>query len=153
VFLAVRTNRVDDSACDLPPAGSDAAALLERLQDEAGFEVLYPCDLPAGQTLSTGIVEGEGSRRSATMEFEGPFDIVLRQALAPPAVSPDPTGASRQMIDLFPDIRAILIELNDGTRKSFYHVLWERNGIYYEVIANGPPQTRRHILDFATSLQ
>ncbi len=98
-------------------------------------------------------VTGQPGRQQAELVFDGPFDLTLRQAQYAPAVSADPAGASRTEIDLLPNVRATLIERNDGTRKALYHLLWQRNGIYYEVQALGPPLQRRTILLVATSLQ
>ena len=127
--------------------------MLDTLRAEAGFTLLYPCELPAGEALVSAAAAGEGQRRHTTMVFAGPFDLTLGQALAPPAVSPDPTGASRIYIPLYPDVRAILIERNDGSQRAFYQLLWERDGVYFEIVADGPPQSRRLILEIARSLE
>lgn len=50
-------------------------------------------------------------------------------------------------------MRAILLEVNDGTRKALYHLFWERDGLFYELQAVGPPLQRRQILQVATSLE
>jgi hypothetical protein len=34
-----------------------------------------------------------------------------------------------------------------------YHLLWQRDDIYYELQAFGPPQQRRLILEIARSLE
>jgi hypothetical protein len=92
-------------------------------------------------------------RQQAELVFTGPFDLTIRQSQFAPAVSPDPSGASRTVIDLFPNVRATLIERYDGTSRALYHLFWERDGIHYEVQAVGPHQQRRLILLIATSLQ
>lgn len=141
------------SACPLPQPGSDQEAVLQRVRDEAQFQVLYPCSLPGSQQLANGSVTGNPGRQQAELVFEGVFDLTVRQAQYPPAVSPDPAGASRRTIDLFPNVRASLIEINDGSGAASYHYFWEQNGIFYEVQAIGPPLQERTIRAVATSLQ
>ena len=114
---------------------------------------MYPCRLPAGQRLAGGTVTGPAGRQKAELVFEGPFDLTLRQSQFSPAVNPDPTGASRSEVDLFPNVRAVLLEINDGTQKALYHLFWERDGLFYEIQAFGPPLQRRQILQVATSLE
>jgi hypothetical protein len=153
IFLATRTSVADDAGCDLPAAGSAGEAVLARLRAAASFTIRYPCNLPAGEELVSGDVTGEGSREAVIMVFEGPFELTLSQALSPPVVNPDPTGTTRRFENLYPDVRATLIERNDGTQDAFYDLLWERDGVYYEIVATGPTQTRRLILDIALSLE
>ena len=141
------------SACPTPPPGSHADGLLAQARAQAGFTVLYPCQLPNAQELSTATVTGVAGRRQTELVFTGPFDLTIRQSQYPPAVSPDPSGASRITIDLFPNVRATLIERNDGSSRALYHLFWEQNGIHYEVQAVGPPQQRRLVLLIATTLQ
>jgi len=77
----------------------------------------------------------------------------VRQAQYPPAVAPDPTGATRRVINLFPNVPASLIEINDASGDASYQYYWERGGIFYEVQAVGPPLQERAIRAVATSLQ
>jgi hypothetical protein len=87
------------------------------------------------------------------MVFSGTFDLTLRQAQIAPAVSADPAGASRRTIDLYPNVQATFIEQNDGTSKALYHLLWQQNGLFYEVQAYGPPLQSQTIVKVARSLQ
>ena len=98
-------------------------------------------------------VTGQPGRQQAELVFDGPFDLTLRQSQYPPAVSADPAGASHSEVALFPNVRATLIEVNDGTSRALYHLLWDQNGVYYELQALGPPQQRRTVLEIARSLQ
>ncbi len=115
--------------------------------------MLYPCFVPGGTQLSGGTIVGSPGRQQAELVFAGVFDLTIRQAQYPPAVAPDPTGASRRVIDLFPNIPADLIEINDGSSHASYHYFWERDGIYYEVQAIGPALQEHAIREVATSLQ
>ena len=142
-----------DEVCPKPEAGSAGAAILAKTRAGAPFSLLYPCQLPAGERLIGGTVIGPPGRRQAELVFEGTFDLTLRQSQFAPPVNPDPTGATRSELDLFPNVRAILLEVNDGTRDAFYHLFWERGGLFYEVQALGPPLQRRLILLIATSLE
>lgn len=126
---------------------------LESARAEAEFEVLYPCSLPGATQLYGASVTGEPGRQSAELQFDGVFELTVRQAQFPPAVPPDPTGASRRTIDLFPNVRATLIEINDASGDASYHYYWERGGVFYEVQAVGPPLQERAIRAVATSLQ
>ena len=85
--------------------------------------------------------------------FNGPYEMTIRQSQIPPAQSADPAGASKVDVQLFPNTEATLIERNDGSRKAMYHLLWVRNGLYYELQAFGPPLQRQQILDAARSLE
>jgi hypothetical protein len=142
-----------ESDCPVPRAGSEAASVLNQARSRAGFTVLYPCQLPAGENLDTMTVVGQPGRQQLEFVFVGPFDLKVRQAQYPPAMLPDPAGASRSVVELFPNVRGTLIEVNDGTGKALYHLFWEQNGIFYEVQALGPPLQRRAVLLVATSLQ
>lgn len=96
---------------------------------------------------------GETGRQRVELVFQGAFDMTLRQAQVPPPVTPDPTGASRITVRLFDNVPASLIESNDGTGDALYHLYWERNGVYYELQAYGPPLQRETILRVARSLK
>jgi hypothetical protein len=98
-------------------------------------------------------VTGERGRQKAELTFSGPFDLTVRQSQFPPAVNPDPAGASRRFVDLLPNVRATLIEKNDGSNRALYHLFWEQNDLFYEVQASGPALQQRLILLVATSLQ
>ena len=98
-------------------------------------------------------VTGQPGRQQAELVFDGPFDLTLRQSQYPPAVAADPAGASHSEVALFPNVRATLVERNDGTRCALYHLFWEQDGLFYEVQASGPPLQRRTILNVARSLQ
>jgi hypothetical protein len=153
VYASLNTTSDQAQGCALPAAGTPEGRQLDQVRQSAPFAVLYPCSLPAGEKMVSAAGTGEVGRRSVTMVFEGPFEISLKQSQAPPAVSPDPSGSTRVEITLMPGVRATLIERNDGTRRSFYHLLWEKDRLYYEVIATGPPQSRRLVLELAKSLQ
>jgi len=140
-------------ACATPIAGTEAAGLLDDARSQAGFELLYPCYLPNAQDLESTAVIGEPGRQAVSFVWTGPFDFTIRQSQYPPAVSADPSGASRTTIDLFPNTRAALIEQNDASGDAFYHLIWERDNIYFELLGNGPPQQRRIILEIARSLE
>jgi hypothetical protein len=154
IFAAFTCSSSDvTSDCPAPEPGSEAAMALTQARQQAGFTLLYPCYLPAGQTLDSTSVTGDPGRQMAEFVFVGPFDLRIRQAQYPPAVAPDPVGASQTFISLFPNVQATLIERNDGTRQAMYHLFWSRNGVYYELQAFGPPLQRRLILQIATSLE
>jgi hypothetical protein len=127
--------------------------LLAQAEAQAGFPLLYPCDLPAGESLESVAVTGEAGRRRAELIFTGPYEMAVRQSQVPPVVNADPTGASRSVVDLFPNVRASFIQINDGSSRAIYHLLWERDGLYYEVQAAGPPLQQRQIRLVATSLE
>jgi hypothetical protein len=154
VIAAFTCNSPDTvEACPTPRAGTTAEGLLSTARSQAGFPVLYPCQLPAAQRLEGATVTGSPGRRQAEFVFEGPFDLTIRQSQFPPPVNPDPTGASRIVVDVFPNVQGTLIERNDGSTQALYHLFWTRNGLFYEVQAVGPPLQRRWILMVATSLQ
>ncbi len=127
--------------------------MIDDLRDRAPFPILYPCSLPAGQTLESVSVTGPAGRQQAEMVFVGPFDLTLRQAEFPPPVNPDPTGASRTLVDLQPNVRATFIQVNDGSSKALYHLYWSMHGVYHELQAVGPPLQQRTILMIARSLE
>jgi hypothetical protein len=140
-------------ACPQPVTGSPQERMLQRVRDEASFPVLYPCSLPLNHPLINTTLVGQPGRQQAELVFQGAFDLTIRQAQFPPAMAPDPTGASRRTIDLFPNVRATLIERNDGSGHTLYHYFWQRNGIYYELQAVGPALQERTLRQVATSLE
>jgi hypothetical protein len=152
-FIATCSGGSPVAACPTPTPGSDQDAILQRARDGARFPLLYPCSLPGSQRLESSSVIGEAGRQQAEFVFAGAFDIAVRQSQFPPAIGPDPAGASRRTIDLFPNVRATLIEINDGSGDAQYHYFWERNGIYFEVQAVGPALQERAMRQVATSLQ
>jgi hypothetical protein len=139
--------------CYLPAEGSRQGDVLKEGKAKAGFNLRYPCQLPAGQTLTSISVVGQTGRQSATLNFDGPFDMTIRQSQIPPALSADPAGSSHVVIDLFPSIKAQLIERNDGSRKAEYHLVWSQDAIFFDLLADGPPLSREQILKAARSLQ
>jgi hypothetical protein len=154
VYLATTCQPVDQaSACATPVPGSDAEQKIADTRSKAGFPLLYPCFLPNAEDLESTAVTGEPGRQMVEFVWTGPFDFTVRQSQFPPAVSADPSGASRVSVDLFPSIQATLIELNDASGDSQYHLLWTKDQVYYELQAVGPPQQRRVILQIARSLQ
>ena len=140
-------------ACPTPVPGSSQDGLLQKARTGAAFTLLYPCSMPGSQQLTSSSVIGDKGRQQAELVFSGAFDLTIRQSQFPPAVSPDPAGASRRTIDLFPNVKATLIEINDGSGSAQYHYLWERGGIYFELQAVGPPLQERSLRQVATSLQ
>jgi hypothetical protein len=115
--------------------------------------LLYPCSLPGSQRLASSSVTGDAGRQQTELVFSGPFDMTVRQSQVPPAVGPDPAGASRRTIDLFPNVRATLIEINDGSGDAQYHYFWQRDGIYFELQSVGPALQERAMRQVATSLR
>jgi hypothetical protein len=143
-----------DDAGPCPPVGdSRSANILAEAQSRAEFDVLYPCTLPAGQSLDSMSVTGTPGRQQVELVFTGPFDMRLRQSQFAPIVNPAAANSSRVDIDLLPNVRALLIETYEGTGDAIYHLLWEQGDIHYEIQAVGPPVQRRAILLAATSLQ
>jgi hypothetical protein len=122
-------------------------------RSQAAFPVRYPCHLPGATSLESVAVTGTPGRQKVELIFSGPFELAVRQSQFPPPVNPDPSGASRTDVDLFPNVPALLIERNDGSSKALYHLYWQNQGIYYEVQAVGPPLQRRQVLQIATSLE
>jgi hypothetical protein len=155
IFMAFTCQSADsnDDSCPMPTAGSEQAALLDRARGEAAFNLLYPCRLPAASRLIAANVQGARGRQQTELVFNGPYDMTIRQSQVPPAQSADPAGASKIDVQLFSNTQATLIERNDGSQKALYHLLWVRNGLYYELQAYGPPLQRRQILDAARSLE
>ena len=154
VYLGATCSSNDRAeACVSPPAGSEEDALIQSVRQQAGFKLLYPCYLPNAQTLESTAVIGDPGRQAASFVWTGPFEFTIRQSQFPPAVSPDPSGASRSALDLFPNVRAELIEQNDASGDALYHLFWQRDDVYYELQAFGPPQQRRIILEIARSLE
>ena len=155
VYLASTCNSTATSvdACDVPATGTEAFRLIEDAQTTADFSLMYPCYLPNAQTLESTAVTGEMGRQAASFVWVGPFEFTIRQSQYPPAVSPDPSGASRTMIDLFASTPATLIERNDASGDAMYHLFWQDNDVHYELQAFGPPQQRRIILEIARSLE
>jgi hypothetical protein len=141
------------AACQQPLPDSEAADALQRVRDEAGFEVRYPCSVPGGTQFFDASVVGNPGRQQVELFFEGVFELTVRQSQFPPAVAPDPTGASRRVIDLFPNVPASLIEINDASGDASYHYYWEQDGIFYELQAVGPPLQERTLRQVATSLE
>jgi hypothetical protein len=140
-------------ACPTPEPGSTANAELLRARNQSAFPLLYPCRLPLGEALVTTAVTGQLGQQRVELVFGGPFDMTLRQSQVPPPQAPDPTGASRITIDLFSNVRATLIERNDGSQNALYHLFWSQNNLYYELQVTGPPLQRATVLEAARSLQ
>ena len=155
VFAFFTCESASDSveACQLPATGSREAQLLADARRQINFNLLYPCRLPGATYLESIAVTGMPGRQQVELTFDGPFEMAVRQSQVPPPLNPDPTGASRTDIDLFADVRGVLIERNDGSARALYHLYWNRGGLFYEVQATGPPLQRRQILQVATSLQ
>ena len=147
------SSSAEPEGCPTPEAGSKQGDVLGGVRRDARLTVLYPCYLPQAEELLSGTVTGTAGRQRAELVFGGPFDLTIRQSQYPPAVSADPAGASQVDIDLFPNVRATLIEINDGSRKALYHVLWSKDNLFYEVQAVGPPLQRSTVLQVARSLQ
>ena len=141
------------SACPQPDERSEGAASLVAARRTATFPVRYPCFLPAGEALSTATISGQPGRQQVELIFNGPYEMAVRQSQFPPVVDPDPTGSSRLLTDLFPNVPATFIQQNDGSRRALYHLFWEQDGIFYELQAAGPPIQQRQILQIARSLE
>jgi hypothetical protein len=142
-----------ESDCPLPKEGTHQADAIADGKSKAGFPVLYPCKLPNSQTLTSFDVVGAPGKQSVSITFDGPFEITIRQSQIAPVVNADPTGASHTVVrDLFPGTDADLIEINEGTGKAQYHLIWSRGPMYYEVLMTGPPLQRKAVLDLARSL-
>ncbi len=143
-----------ESGCPASGDGSREAALLDEGQAQTAFDILYPCRLPNSQRLITIDVVGDRGKQSVTAVWDGPFEITVRQSQVAPVVNADPAGASHIVLaDLFPGIKVDLIEINDGSSRALYHLIWARGGMYYEVLAVGPPLQRRLVLEIARSLE
>ena len=139
--------------CYLPAAGSAAAATLNDGKSKAAFPLVYPCDLPGGETLTAIQVTGATGKQTAVLAFDGPFDMTVRESQVAPAINADPGGTTHIVLNLFPNTKADVIERNDGSAKAEYRIVWSQAGIYYEVLASGPPLSREQILKVARSLQ
>jgi hypothetical protein len=137
----------------MPLDGSEGANQLARVRSQAGFAIRYPCFLPGGESLESAAVTGQPGRQQTQLIFDGPYEMAIRQSQFAPPVTAAPTGASRTTIDLFPNVRAIFIQVNDGSSRALYHLFWEQDGFYYELQAYGPPLQQRHIRQIATSLE
>ena len=96
---------------------------------------------------------GEPGRQQVELFFEGVFEISVKQSQFPPAIPPDPSGSSHRTINLFPNVPADLIEINDASGAASYHYYWERGGVFYEVLAVGPALQERSLRALATSLE
>src|SRR5262249_3053972 len=154
IYAAV-TVTVENPAggCYFPSAGSEAEAGLKEARGKTGFSLLFPCPLPGGGSLTSAHGVGGRGQQSATMAFSGPFDMTLRQSQVAPRVSADPAGSTHITVSLFSNVKADLIERNDGSRRAEYHVIWSQGTMFYELLADGPPLSRDLILNVARSLQ
>ena len=155
VWLAFTCGAADvATGCHIPADDGREGRLLAQGRSEASFDFQYPCRLPNSQSLVNVAVVGAAGRQSVTLSWDGPFDLSIQQSQVAPLQNADPAGASHIVLDdLFPGVRADLIEINDGSRRAQYRLIWARAGIYYEVVAVGPPLQRRVILDIARSLE
>jgi len=144
--------------------GSDTSGACARLTEKeqqvladarkaSAINLQYPCTLPAAEHLVSTSTTGPPGRQRTELVFGGPYDITVRQSQYPPPVGPDPAGASRTTIDLFPNVQADFVQINDGSQQATYHLFWVRNAIFYELQAFGPPLQQRQILEMARSLQ
>ncbi len=152
-FLVAVCEVNNPQACAKPPAESEGGRMLAEGRSSVPFPVLYPCTLPNGESLTNVAVTGERGRQAVTLTFDGPFEMSLRQSEAAPVYSPDPAGTSRSPVSLFPGVSGTLIERYDGSRHAQYQVVWERDDIFYELIAVGPPLQREQVLLVITSLE
>ncbi len=141
------------SVCPTPVPGSAEDTLLQSARGQAAFTLRFPCYLPLSEQLSDSTATGDAGRQEIDLVWTGPFDMTIRQSQFAPAVSPDPTGSSREDIQLFSNVSAALITEDSGTGHTLYHLFWQQGDIYYELQANGPPLQRDTILKIARSLQ
>ena len=141
------------SACPTPIPGSVEDTTLQNARSQAAFPLKYPCFLPLSEKLSDSSATGDAGRQQIELVWTGPFNMSIRQSQFAPAVSPDPTGASREELQLFSNVSAALITEDNGTGHTMYHLFWQQGDIYYEIQANGPPLQRDTILKIARSLQ
>ena len=154
VFMAFTCKTNDQvSACPTPVPGSAEDTLLQSARSQAAFALRYPCYLPLSEKLTDSTVTGDTGRQEVDIVWTGPFNMTIRQAQFAPAVSPDPTGASREELQLFSNVSAALITEDDGSGHTMYHMFWQQGAIYYELQAVGPPLQRDTILKIARSLQ
>jgi hypothetical protein len=140
-------------ACAAPKDGTKEGDILAKARQASAINLQFPCTLPAAETLISSSTTGPPGRQRTELVFNGPYDLTLRQSQYAPPPSQDPAGASRTTIDLFPNVKADFIQVNDGSQKATYDLQWVRNAIYYEVQAYGPPLQQRQVLDLARSLQ
>ncbi len=143
----------EPQACPKPSDGTEQAVELAAAPQQAGFKVLYPCQLPNTEELSSVSVTGDPGKKSVSLAFRGPFELSVNQSQAPPAFSPDPAGTSRTSVTLSLGVVATLLERVDGSPNAQYHLFWQKDDIFYEVIAIGPPLQRRQVLLVASSLE
>jgi hypothetical protein len=137
----------------MPRDGTRQADMIAQGKQQSGFPILYPCKLPNSQILTSVDVVGEKGKQSVSITFDGPFEITVRQSQIAPLVNADPSGASHSVVDsLFPGVKADLIEINDGSGRATYHLIWAKQSLYYEVLMTGPPLQRQAVLDLARSL-
>jgi hypothetical protein len=155
VYLAATCGTADvESDCPVPADGSRQGDILSEGRQQSAFPILYPCKVPNSETLTSVNVVGDKGKQSVSVSFDGPFQITIRQSQVAPLVNADPSGSSHSVVDnLFPGVRAELIEINDGSGHATYHLIWDRGGMYYEVLMTGPPLQRKAVLDLARSLQ
>ncbi|HEX5368816.1 MAG TPA: hypothetical protein VFY10_05300 [Dehalococcoidia bacterium] len=154
VFMAFTCKSNDQaSACPTPVPGSAEDALLQKVRSKAAFTVGFPCFLPLSEKLSDSSVTGVAGRQEADLVWTGPFNMTLRQSQFAPAISPDPTGSSREEIQLFSNISAALLSEDDGTGRTLYDLFWQKGEVYYELQASGPPLQRDTVIQIARSLQ
>jgi hypothetical protein len=152
-FAATCSNDDQLEACPTPAPGSVEDGFVQDARSQANFDLVYPCFLPNTETLESSAVTGTSGRQQAEFVWNGTFDLTVRQSQFPPAVTAPPAGASRSVIDLYPNVRADLIEVNDASGDSLYHLLWQRENIYYELQALGPGAQRDLVLRVARSLE
>ncbi len=154
VFMAFTCKSNDPtSACPTPVPGSAEDTFLQSARGQASFAIKFPCYLPLSEKLTDSSVTGDAGRQEVDLVWTGPFDMTIRQSQFAPAVSPDPTGSSREVIRLFSNVSAALISEDGGTGHTLYHLFWQQGVIYYELQASGPPLQRDTILQIARSLQ
>ena len=154
VFMAFTCKSNDAvSACPTPVAGSTEDQFLQSARGQASFRIEFPCYLPLSEKLTDSTVQGDAGRQEVDLVWSGPFDMTIRQSQFAPAVSPDPTGSSRENIQLYSNVSAALLSEDNGTGRTQYHLFWQQGDIYYEIQANGPPLQRDTILKIARSLQ
>jgi len=154
VYVATTVSVTEPTGgCYFPAAGSSQESILTEGRTKARFNLLYPCQLPGGEALTAINVSGTAGQQTAVLAFDGPFDMTVRQSQVAPILSPDPAGTSHIVVDLFPNIKADVIERNDASRNAEYRVVWAQGGVFFEVLAAGPPLSREQILKVARSLQ
>jgi hypothetical protein len=140
-------------ACATPKPGTKEADVLDKARQASSFNLQFPCFLPAAETLFSTATTGAQGRQQTDLVFHGPYDMTIRQSQVAPPVTPDPAGVSKTDIDLFPNVKATFLQVNDGSQQAMYHLFWTRNALFYELQAAGPPLQQRQILEVARSLQ